>query len=68
MDKVITCNWFYYLDFDGKHTIELQFINHKNNTEFWKIYKHASKEKVKSIAKSQETKTINKIMNTRGTI
>ena len=29
MENVITCNWYYYVDFDGMHAVEMEFTNVK---------------------------------------
>lgn len=62
MNKVITCNWYHYIDFDGFHTIEMEFINNVTGAVRWKMYKAETRKKVQAKAKREETRIVNKAM------
>ena len=60
MQKDIEINFYHYIDFDNMHVIEMEIINHKNNTTYWKLYKSNTRKKVVAIAKAQETRILNR--------
>ena len=60
MEKVITCKWYHYIDFDGKHTIELEFINNLTGAVVWKKYTAATRKAVNAKAQREETRVINR--------
>lgn len=70
MENIATTKWYYYIDMNtGKPTIEIEYINKLTGVTVWKLYQAATKEKVKAIAKAQETKffnRVNRVYNNRG--
>lgn len=66
MKKDIEFNYYYYVDFDGMYIIEVEIVNHKNNQVAWKLYKSTTREKVVAIAKTQETKLLNRFYKIYG--
>lgn len=60
MQKDIEINFDYNFSLDGKYIVEMEIINHKDNTAYRKVYKANTRKKVIAIAKAQETRILNK--------
>lgn len=60
MEKAITCNWYHYIDFDGKHAIELEFVNNFTGAVAWKRYTAATRKAVNAKAQREETRVFNR--------
>ena len=59
MEKFLTVNWYYYIDFENEHTIEMEFINNITGAVGWKMYKGKTKKAVQAKAKREETRITN---------
>ena len=60
MEKAITCKWYHYIDFDGKHAIELEFINNLTGAVAWKRYTATTRKAVNAKAQREETRVFNR--------
>ena len=56
----ITCNWYHYVDFSGRHVIELEFTNNKTGVVVWKRYDAETKKAAQTKAKREETRVFNR--------
>lgn len=60
MENVITCNWYYYVDFDGMHAVELEFTNVKTGVVCWKRYTGRTRKEACTKAQRYETRVFNR--------